>query len=85
MSSRLASRKYTSDHRNINRRDLIFFYTGGNTVGHVAIYLGYDKIIHASLVTGRVETSTITALTKKFADGGKYGYTVAGCRRIFVN
>ena len=85
MNLRLASRKYTSDHRNINRGDLIFFYTGGNTVGHVAIYLGYDKIIHASLVTGRVETSTITALTKKFADGGKYGYTVAGCRRIFVN
>ena len=83
MSSRLGSRKYTSDHRNINRGDLIFFYTGKNLVGHVAIYLGYGKILHASMVTGRVEDSTIDELTKKIEDGGKYGYTVAGARRIF--
>ena len=83
MSSKLQSRTYTADHRNINRGDLIFFYTGRNLIGHVAIYLGYGKILHASMVSGRVENSTIDELIKPIEDGGKYGYSVAGCRRIF--
>ena len=83
MSSKLETRKYTNDHVNINRGDLIFFYTGKNLVGHVAIYLGNDKILHASMVTGKVEDSTITELTKPASKGGKYCYTVAGARRIF--
>ena len=84
MSSKLQSRTYTSDHRYINRGDLIFFNTGKNLIGHVAIYLGYGKIIHASMVTGRVEASTIDELIKPVAHGGQYGYTVAGCRRLFI-
>lgn len=83
MSSKLETRKYTNDHANINRGDLIFFYTGKNNIGHVAIYLGNDKILHASMVTGKVEDSTITELTKPASKGGKYCYSVAGARRIF--
>lgn len=83
MSSKLETRKYTANHVNINRGDLIFFYTGKNLVGHVAIYLGNDKILHASMVTGKVEDSTITELTKPASKGGKYCYTVAGAKRIF--
>ena len=83
MNSKLASRTYTADHVNMNRGDLIFFYTGKNLVGHVAIYLGYGKIIHASMVTGYVENSTIDELIKPIEEGGQYGYSVAGVRRIF--
>ena len=35
------------------------------------------------MVTGKVEDSTITELTKPASKGGKYCYTVAGARRIF--
>lgn len=88
MSSRLKKITYKSiegstDHPGVLRGDLIFFYTGRNTIGHVAIYLGWDKIVHASMVTGKVETSTISELVLPTSEGGKYGYTVAGVRRIF--
>lgn len=83
MNSKLGKRTYTDDHRYMIRGDLVFFYTGRNLIGHVAIYLGYGKILHASMVTGVVETSTIDELIKPVKDGGKYGYSVAGVRRIF--
>ena len=73
----------SDDHPGTIRGDLVFFYTSPGVVGHVAIYLGYDKIIHASPVTGRVETAYIKDLIKKAKDGGIYGYKVAGVRRIF--
>ena len=87
-SSRLRSITYKSvegstDHPGVMRGDLIFFYTGNNVLGHVAIYLGWDKIIHASMVTGKVETSTISELTLPVNEGGRYGYKVAAVRRIF--
>lgn len=89
MNAKLQKIKYqaapagSTDHPGMIRGDLIFFYTGTNYIGHVAIYLGYDKIIHSSYVNGKVETSTISALLKPVKDGGKYGYKVAGVRRVF--
>jgi cell wall-associated NlpC family hydrolase len=71
--------KDLTDHPGIFRGDLIFFNTGGG-VGHVAIYLGWDKIIHADMVTGRVGTSTISKLIDP---KGKYRYSVYGAKRIF--
>ena len=71
-----------TDHPGVYRGDLIFFNTGSGA-GHVAIYLGWDKIIQADPMTGKVDTSTIQTLIKPTKDGGKYGYTVAGVRRIF--
>ena len=48
--------KYTKriDRRNLLSGDLIFFATkaGGNKVGHVGIYIGEDKFIHASSSRG---------------------------------
>ena len=68
------------NYPNFLRGDLIFFYTGKTYIGHVAIYLGWGKIIHASQVTGKVETSTIKKLVSK---KGKYKYKIAEARRIF--
>ena len=65
---------------NVYRGDLIFFYTGQNNVGHVAIYLGLGKVIHASSVTNKVETTTLLSLISK---KGKYKYKIAGVRRVY--
>lgn len=85
MSAKLANVTYTSDHRNMTRGDLIFFETSKGVYGHVAIYLGLGKIIHASLATGKVETSTIDELIKPVSSGGKYGYpeSTIKMKRIF--
>jgi cell wall-associated NlpC family hydrolase len=86
MNSKLKSIKWTtsstnpSDHPGVMRGDLIFFYTSGSTIGHVAIYLGWDKIIHADRVNGSVTTSTIATLTDQ---NGRYRYRVAGVRRVY--
>ena len=69
------------DFPEVYRGDLIFFNTSKNSVGHVAIYLGYGNIIHASKVSGKVEkVKLLTLLNKK----GKYKYTIAGVRRVFA-
>ncbi|MBQ3292087.1 MAG: C40 family peptidase [Mogibacterium sp.] len=85
MDAKLKTIKYTRDHVNMTRGDLIFFQTSKNIYGHVAIYLGYGKIIHASLVTGKVETGTIDELIKPAKEGGKYCYSEStiAVRRIF--
>ena len=70
----------STDFKNVYRGDLIFFYTGKKYVGHVAIYLGLGKVIHASQVTGKVETTTLKKLVSK---DGKYKYKIAGVKRIF--
>lgn len=85
MSSKLKTIKYTSDHANMTRGDLIFFETVEDYYGHVAIYLGYGKIIHASPVTEKVEISTIDDTSKALSD--KYKNTKVSktiqVRRIF--
>lgn len=85
MDAKLAHVTYTADHRYMTRGDIIFFQTAKNYYGHVAIYLGLGKIIHASLVTGKVEVSTIDELIKPAKDGGKYCYPEdkIQMRRIF--
>lgn len=85
MDAKLKTIKYTKDHVNMTRGDLVFFVTVNNVYGHVAIYLGNGKIIHASLESGKVETSTIDALIKAAKNGGKYAYTESKIqvRRIF--
>ena len=89
MDSRLASITYTSwasdSHRYMTRGDLVFFQIEPGNYGHVAIYLGMDKIIHASPVTGRVETSSIADLILPVEEGGLYGYDedTIKVRRIF--
>ncbi len=65
---------------NVYRGDLIFFNTSKNHVGHVAIYTGLGQVIHASMVTGKVETDKLLTLIDK---KGKYKYTIAGVRRVF--
>ena len=65
----------------VYRGDLIYFNTGKNHVGHVAIYLGLGKVIHASQVTGKVETAKLKTLVNK---NGKYKYKVASVQRLFV-
>ncbi len=69
-----------TDYVGVYRGDLIFFNTGKGKVGHVAIYLGLGKILHASQVSGKVETTTLKALCSK---SGKYKYKVAEVRRVF--
>ena len=71
----------SDDYKGVYRGDLIFFQTGKNKIGHVAIYLGLGKIIHASQVTGKVETTTLKTLLNK---NGKYKYKVEGAYRLFV-
>jgi cell wall-associated NlpC family hydrolase len=85
MDSKLASITYTANHVNMTRGDLIFFQISDGNYGHVAIYTGLGKIIHASPVTGKVENSTIEELIKPVEDGGKYGYpeSTIKVRRIF--
>lgn len=70
----------SNDYPGTNRGDLVFFKDSTGTMVHVAIYLGYGQLIHASPVSGKVETSTIRALTDA---NGSYMYKVAGVRRIF--
>ena len=69
------------DFPEVYRGDLIFFKTSKNKVAHVAIYLGYGKIIHASKTAGKVETTSLLNLLNK---KGKYKYTIAGVRRVFA-
>ena len=71
----------STDFKNVYRGDLVFFYTGKNHVGHVAVYLGLGKVLHASQVSGKVETTTLKKLVSK---NGKYKYRIAGVRRIFA-
>ena len=71
-----------TNYPGVYRGDLIFFNTSKNHVGHVAIYLGLGKIIHASQVSGKVGVTTISHLTDK---KGNYKYTVAGARRVFIS
>lgn len=85
MDSKLATIKYTDDHVHMTRGDLIFFQTAKNFYGHIAIYLGYGKILHASHITGRVENSTLDELTRPTSEGGLYGFSKSTIqvRRIF--
>ena len=85
MDSKLATIKYTSDHYYMSRGDLIFFQISDGSYGHVAIYTGLGKIVHASPVTGKVENSTLEELIKPVEEGGKYGYpeSTIKVRRIF--
>ena len=41
------------------RGDLIFYSNANNTVVHVAIYLGHDRIIHSSRTLGGVVTTPV--------------------------
>lgn len=52
--------------------DLVFFY-GRGTIGHVAIYIGENKIVHAASHKGRVRTDTLE---------GYYSDRYAGARRL---
>ena len=54
--------------------DILVFTNGGSTVGHVGIYIGNDKFIHASDSTTGVIISNLSARWNK----SKY----VGARRI---
>jgi cell wall-associated NlpC family hydrolase len=61
-----------------SRGDLVFFYLpGSSTIGHVGIYLGSGKIIHASQERGVVESTTVDRLVNED------GYKICDYRRIF--
>lgn len=64
-----------TDHPGVCRGDLIFFNTGSGA-GHVAIYLGWDKIIQADPMTGKVDTSTISKMLSRT------GWKVDSVRRV---
>ena len=66
-----------TDHPGVFRGDLIFFQTETGNIGHVAIYLGWDKIVQADPEAGRVNTSTISKMLKH------KGWKVVGVRRVF--
>ena len=67
-----------TDHPGVFRGDLIFFQTETGNIGHVAIYLGWDKIIQADPESGRVNTSTISKMVKN------KGWKVVGVRRVLL-
>ncbi len=58
--------------KNLRVGDLVFF--GGKIIGHVGIYIGNDKFIHASSAAKRV---TITSLSKTY-----YKSRYKGARRV---
>lgn len=58
----------------LKKGDLLFFATrGGRRVGHVAIYIGDNKFIHASSGGGRVKVDSLT---------GYYDRRFVGARRV---
>lgn len=50
------------DHENIQPGDVLCFYSGSDYIGHVGIYLGDNKFIHASTSTTGVIISELSGL-----------------------
>jgi hypothetical protein len=55
--------------------DLLFFREGGRAVGHVGLYLGEGKMVHASRTSGGVEVSAL--------DRGYYVHNFVAAKRVF--
>lgn len=51
------------DIKDIRPGDLLFYYKYGTTIGHVTMYLGNGKVIHASNPTDGIKISDITYRT----------------------
>ncbi|RXT04483.1 S-layer homology domain-containing protein [Ammoniphilus sp. CFH 90114] len=58
----------------MQKGDLIFFDTGGGSISHVSIYLGNDKIAHATSTGGNVRIDDIDWYVKN--------YRVVGVKRV---
>jgi len=52
--------------------DLVFFSSNGKTIGHVGIYIGDNKFIHASSVKKKVVISDLNAYTDKYQGARRY-------------
>ena len=59
---------------NLQPGDLVFFTNGGSSVGHVAIYMGNGKIIHAANPKRGVCTDSLnsTYYTQHYVGSGRY-------------
>ena len=44
--------------------DLVFYSNGGDRPTHVALYIGEDKIIHASTPVGGIKITTVHIMRK---------------------
>lgn len=53
----------------LRRGDLVFFRTTGAVVGHVGIYTGHHRFVHASSAGGRVRTSSMRRYGAPFVGG----------------
>lgn len=47
-------------YKDLQRGDLVFFKTRGHRIGHVGVYLGDDRFVHASSGTGRVVVTSLS-------------------------
>lgn len=54
--------------------DLVFFSRGGRRIGHVGVYVGGGKFVHASNPRGGVRVDSLTT--------GTYARTYVGARRV---
>ncbi len=54
--------------------DLVFFSRGGRAIGHVGVYIGNGKFVHASNPRGGVRVDSLTT--------GTYARTYVGARRV---
>ncbi|MEJ5298135.1 MAG: NlpC/P60 family protein [Armatimonadota bacterium] len=54
--------------------DLVFFSRGGKRIGHVGVYVGNGKFVHASNPRGGVRVDSLTT--------GTYARTYVGARRV---
>ncbi|HHY78057.1 MAG TPA: glycoside hydrolase [Clostridiales bacterium] len=52
--------------------DLVFFSSNGKNIGHVGIYIGNDKFIHASSVKKKVVISDLSTYTEKYQGARRY-------------
>lgn len=64
--SRTAALQYANNGTHVSRDDLrpgdlLFFSNSSNAVGHVGLYMGEDKMLHASSGAGKVIISDITS------------------------
>ncbi len=73
-STQQASAGKHIDKKNLKTGDLVFFGAYGRDIGHVGIYLGNNKFIHASSAAKKV---TISNLDKKY-----YKKHYKGARRL---
>ena len=47
-------------YNDLQRGDLVFFKTRGHRIGHVGVYLGNNRFVHASSGTGRVVVTSFS-------------------------